>query len=86
MPKRKLPKIESCFAENLKRIRLSAKVTQEYMAKRIGVTRTAYTKWETGVSEPSFACLARIIEIFNEFEHLSIDYNALFKETDREEE
>lgn len=83
MPKRKLPKSPCCFAENLKRIRHSAGVTQEYIAKRIGVSRTTYTKWETGNAEPSFSCLLKIITTFNESENLDVDYNDLFSESEK---
>ena len=53
------------------------------MAKRIGVSRTTYTKWETGNAEPSFSCLSKIITTFNESENLDVDYNDLFSESEK---
>lgn len=78
MPKRKIPKTDSCFPENLKRIRRSADVTQEFVAEKIGVQRTTYTKWETGIAEPSFTCVAKLIDLFNEIGDIKVDYNTLF--------
>lgn len=78
MPKRKLPKEHCYFAENLKRLRLNANLTQAYVAEQIGVERTTYTKWELGDSEPSFYCLSKLIELLNEVGNEKVDYNKMF--------
>lgn len=38
------------FSEKLKQIRKNEGISQEQLAERIGVSRQAVTKWETGVS------------------------------------
>ena len=38
------------FAENLKMLRKQAGMSQEQLAEKLGVSRQAVTKWETGVS------------------------------------
>lgn len=38
------------FSEKLKQIRKNEGISQEELAERIGVSRQAVTKWETGVS------------------------------------
>lgn len=39
------------FSEKLKQIRKNEGISQEQLAERIGVSRQAVTKWETGVSQ-----------------------------------
>lgn len=77
MPKRKLPK-NAYFAENLKQIRKESGLTQEFVAEQIHVNRSTYTKWETGNSEPSFTCVAMLIELFNKTGKVRVDYNDMF--------
>lgn len=38
------------FSEKLKQIRKNEGISQEQLAERIGVSRQAVTKWETGGS------------------------------------
>lgn len=78
MPNKKLPDENCFFAENIKQLRLSVNLTQEYIADRIGVGRTTYTKWELGKTEPSFCFLSQLIKIFNEAGE-EVDYNRLFR-------
>ena len=40
------------FAENLKMLRKQAGMSQEQLAEKLGVSRQAVTKWETGVGIP----------------------------------
>lgn len=37
----------------LKEIRLSKKLSQEFVAEALGVSRQAVSKWENGVTDPS---------------------------------
>lgn len=39
------------FSEKLKEIRRNEGLSQEQLAEKIGVSRQAITKWETGVSQ-----------------------------------
>ncbi len=84
MPKRSLKTRPCNFARNLKQIRKSANITQKDVADKIGVNRTTYTKWETGVTEPPFSCILDMIDLFNESGDIKIDFNMLFGEPDNQ--
>ncbi|MCH5303290.1 MAG: helix-turn-helix transcriptional regulator [Ruminococcus sp.] len=61
------------FGEHLRELRKSnTKYTQEDMAKKLNISRSTYTYYETGKSEPSFHSLHKICET------LMVDYNTLF--------
>lgn len=57
------------FSEKLKELRKNKKITQEELAKRLFVTRTAVSKWESGKGYPSIELLKEL-SIFYE---ISID-------------
>ena len=65
------------FKENLKQIRKSLDLTQDDCAKKINVTRQAYSNYETGIREPN---ISKLIDIANCFE-ITVDeligHNAL---------
>ena len=42
----------SFFSENLIKLRKNKGFTQQQVASKLGIDRTTYTKYETGVSEP----------------------------------
>lgn len=42
--------VDMTFAENVKMLRKQAGMSQEQLAEKLGVSRQAVTKWETGVS------------------------------------
>ena len=63
--------MEIKFTENLKSLRLGAKLTQGQLATKLGVDQRTISAWENGVCEPSFEMLAKLCEIFNE------DFNGL---------
>ena len=44
--------------------RKQKKWTQEDLARRLGVERSAVAKWESGKSQPQAACLIALAEIF----------------------
>lgn len=52
------------LSEKLKRIRKSEGLSQEQLAEKIGVSRQAVTKWETGKGVPDVANMVIIAEIF----------------------
>lgn len=54
------------FAENLKRMRVAAGMTQAQLAQRLGVDQRTVSAWEKGVARPSFETLALICDIFDE--------------------
>lgn len=53
------------LSRNIKRLRLSADMTQKELAEKIGVDRSAVTQWETGVSVPRMKALAMIARLFD---------------------
>lgn len=54
--------------ESLKRS--SSGWTQEYVAEKIGVSRSTYTAYENGTKEPPLNTVSKIADLFN----VSIDY------------
>ncbi|MCM1157142.1 MAG: helix-turn-helix domain-containing protein [Bacteroidales bacterium] len=52
------------FSEKLKEIRKKEGISQEQLAERIGVSRQAITKWETGKGLPDVENIVIIAEIF----------------------
>lgn len=52
------------FSEKLKEIRKNAGLSQEQLAEKIGVSRQAVTKWETGKGLPDIENIVIISEIF----------------------
>lgn len=57
------------FAEKLKSIRKQVGMSQELLAEKIGVSRQAVTKWETGAGIPDIDNMVSISNLFN----ISID-------------
>ena len=57
------------FGEKLKKLRTDNDLTQEQLADRIFVTRTAISKWETDKGYPSIDSLKQLSNLFN----ISID-------------
>lgn len=53
------------LAESLKRIRKQYKITQEDIAKLLGISRSGYTYYETGKTVPSIETLQRLSAIYN---------------------
>lgn len=52
------------LGENIKRRREKLKLSQEYVAEQLGVSRQAISKWETGQSEPTANNLIQLAEVF----------------------
>lgn len=51
------------LGENIKRKREQLKLSQEVVAERLGVSRQAVSKWETGKSEPTAANLVELTKL-----------------------
>lgn len=58
------------FNERLKNERKLHHYTQEFIAKKIGVTRAAYSAYESGKRQPNFGILKGLAKILN----VSTDY------------
>lgn len=56
--------VKSMISSNLKRYRKLFKLTQEGVADRIGVSRQAVAKWETGETIPDINSCAALAEMF----------------------
>ena len=60
------------IGKKIKEARLAANMTQEELAKRIGVSKNAISNYENGVSTPKIELLCAIMK------HLDIDANYLY--------
>ena len=50
------------FAEDIKKIRLSAILTQEEFAKEVGVSFATVNRWETGKAKPTIKAMKLVDE------------------------
>lgn len=53
------------LGEVLKIHRTECKMTQEFVAEALGVSRQAVSKWESGMSDPSTTNLMALAKLFN---------------------
>ena len=56
--------IRKPLGETLKEHRMRCKMTQEFVADTIGVSRQAVSKWENGTSEPSTTNLCALAKLY----------------------
>lgn len=56
--------IKKSLAEILKENRVRCKMTQEFVAEAIGVSRQAVSKWENGISDPSTSNLIALARLY----------------------
>ena len=63
------------LGEVLKQHRVDCKMTQEFVAETLGVSRQAVSKWESGVSDPSTTNLMALAKLFG------VEAEDLLKET-----
>lgn len=56
--------VRQSLAETLKAHRVRCKMTQEFVAEAIGVSRQAVSKWENGASDPSTANLIALAKLY----------------------
>ena len=52
------------LGEVIKRHRMECKMTQEFVADALGVSRQAVSKWESGASAPSTSNLSALAKLF----------------------
>ena len=64
MPKRKCSNIDASVGLRMRYYRIQCGLTQQQVADALNINRTTYTKYETGVSEPSHELLGKIITQF----------------------
>ena len=69
------------FAERILYCRKKAMLSQEELASKLGVSRQAVSKWETGESIPDMNNLAALAEIFD----VSLDWLIKGEEEKRQE-
>ncbi|QSX09491.1 helix-turn-helix transcriptional regulator [Alkalibacter rhizosphaerae] len=65
------------LGEIIKKYRMECKMTQEFVAETLGVSRQAVSKWESGVSDPSTSNLIALAKL------LGVAPEDLLKETQR---
>ena len=56
--------IRKSLGEALKEHRVQCKMTQEFVAEHLGVSRQAVSKWENGTSDPSTANLLALARLY----------------------
>ena len=59
----------------MKKHRVDCKMTQEFVAETIGVSRQAVSKWENGITDPSTTNLIVLANLFG------VEADELLKET-----
>ncbi len=56
--------VRESLGEALKQHRTCCKMTQEFVAETIGVSRQAVSKWENGISDPSTSNLFALAKLY----------------------
>lgn len=56
--------IKKTLGEVLKSYRTNCKMTQEFVAESLGVSRQAVSKWENGTSDPSTSNLLALAKLY----------------------
>lgn len=57
--------IQQSLGESIKKCRLRNNMTQEFVAEKLGVSRQAVSKWESGKSDPSTANLIALAKLYD---------------------
>lgn len=79
--------IRRSLSEALKENRIRCKMTQEFVAEALGVSRQAVSKWETGASDPSTANLCELARLYGvPAEELLLAASSAIREPDGEKE
>ena len=61
---RKKSETKKSLGEALKTYRTNCKMTQEFVAESLGVSRQAVSKWENGTSDPSTSNLLTLAKLY----------------------
>ena len=56
--------VKRALGEVLKEYRTRCKMTQEFVAESLGVSRQAVSKWESGASDPSMSNLLAVAKLY----------------------
>ncbi len=56
--------LQKSLGEVLKQNRKNCKMTQEFVAEAIGVSRQAVSKWENGITDPSTSNLLALSKLY----------------------
>ena len=56
--------VRKSLSETLKENRTRCKMTQEFVAESLGVSRQAVSKWESGTADPSTSNLLALAKLF----------------------
>lgn len=56
--------VKRSLGETIRARRTACKMTQEFVAEAVGVSRQAVSKWEAGASEPSTSNLLALAKLF----------------------
>ena len=56
--------LRQSLGEVLRALRVENKMTQEFVAQTVGVSRQAVSKWESGASDPSTANLIALAKLY----------------------
>lgn len=72
------------FKDKLKTLRVNKGISQIVIADYLGISQRSYSRYESGVNEPSLDTLKRIAHYFDvsidyllEYDHQTIDINTL---------
>ena len=65
VPARKEAKtVRTTLGEKLRENRVRCKLSQEFVAEAVGVSRQAVSKWENGISDPSTSNLIALAKLY----------------------
>lgn len=79
--------IRRSLSETLKENRIRCKMTQEFVAEALGVSRQAVSKWETGTSDPSTSNLCELAKLYGvPAEELLLSASGAMRENGAEDE
>lgn len=56
--------LKKSLGEVIKEYRTNCKMTQEFVAENLGVSRQAVSKWESGITDPSTSNLFALAKLF----------------------
>lgn len=68
----------------LKQLRSRFGYTQDYVANYLYITRTTYTKWETGVSQIEYGMLLQLAKLYNTDFNELLCYDIVIKELSKD--